>query len=169
MPLHPTATQSCSLSRHSLSQIPADNCLGNLWQRTLCLCLLEVDFSPTGWRWGGNSTVLWRAPWMVHGVWGARLGTGTLSLAWGHSSCPTSGSPTPWAASQCQDAATSPGAASNSGNLLRNSRVGTDQDHGGHGCPDRHCPCHCPTAEGHRAPTEPVPPGMAPCPCAGPQ
>lgn len=45
MPLHPGVTQSCSLSRHSLPQIPADNCLGNLWQRLMCVCVLEMSSS----------------------------------------------------------------------------------------------------------------------------
>lgn len=81
---------------------------------------------------------------------------GTPSLGQGHRPCHTGVSLSPCAASQSQDAATSPGAASNSGKPLRHSRMGTDWDHGGHGCPEKlQCPgyCHRPFAEGHAAHT----------------
>lgn len=48
------------------------------------------------------------------------------------------------------------GAASDSGNPLKHSGMGTDWDRGGYSCPGRlQCPgyCHCPFAEGHVAHT----------------
>lgn len=87
----------CGGKCHSIQQQPrAAACLDTAFPEFLlitaweifgggvCLCLLDGDFSPTGRRRGGNSIILWRAPWMVHGVWGARLGTGRIALCQGH-------------------------------------------------------------------------------------
>lgn len=157
----------CGGKCHSIQQPPrAAACLDIAFPKFLLITAWEI------FGRGRSACVCWKLTSLppAGGFPGWCTGSGDpgrITLCQGH--CHWHGD-TPVAPQPCgEDAATSPGAASNSGYLLRNSRVGTDRDHGGHGCPDRHCPCHCPTAEGHRAPTEPVPPGMALCPCAGPQ
>lgn len=168
---------------HSIQQPPrAAACLDTAcpqfllitaWEISACVCW-ELPSLPAagseetvpssfgglpGWCWGLGSQAGHRQDSPV---------PGTLPWGWGHSS----GSPAPCAAWQCQGAAASPGAASNSEKPLRNSRVGTNW-----GCGRLQCPghCHCPLQRDTEPTEPPAPPGMAPCPgwtrcpCAGPK
>lgn len=110
----------------------------------VCLCLLEINSCPVGRQWRVNGLALQQATLAS----AQRLGSwdrhrqdspvpGTRLLGQGCRPCCVGGYPSPCAASQCQDAATSPGAASDSRKPLRHSGMGTDWDHGGQGCPER--------------------------------